>query len=157
MMLITGSLSGQQKHFSAPSHDFFALICFAFEKLSVYLQRKTLDMETHKQFQVVYMAEAREFMKSLPPLARKKIYYNVIKVENGVMDSELFKKLDGHGDFWELRTLFDGIQYRLLAFWDAGQKRMVVATHGFIKKTWKVPAKEIARAEALRKKYYETR
>jgi phage-related protein len=33
----------------------------------------------------------------------------------------------------------------------------VVATHGFVKKTWKVPQKEIARAEALRKKYYDSK
>ena len=75
----------------------------------------------------------------------------------GVKDSELFKKLDGSDDFWEFRTLYNGIQYRLLAFWDAERKRMVVATHGFIKKTWKVPAREIAKAEALRKEYYETK
>jgi len=35
-------------------------------------------------------------------------------------------------------------------------KRLVVATHGFVKKTWKVSAKEIAKAEALRKEYYES-
>lgn len=32
-----------------------------------------------------------------------------------------------------------------------------VATHGFVKKTWKVPAKDITRAKALRKKYYESK
>lgn len=73
------------------------------------------------------------------------------------MSDELFKKLDGSSDLWEFRTLYSGIQYRLLAFWDAETKRMVVATHGFVKKTWKVPSKEIARAEALRKKYYESK
>lgn len=114
-------------------------------------------MEPQKQLKVVYTQEAKDFIKSLPVAARKKIYYNVLKVEGGVNDSELFKKLEGHSNLWELRTLFDGIQYRLLAFWDAEQKRMVVATHGFVKKTWKVPAKEIARAEAQRKKYYETK
>ena len=113
-------------------------------------------MEQQKLFQVVNMQEARDFIKSLPIAARKKIYYNVLKIESGVKDSELFKKLDGNHDLWELRTLFEGIQYRLLAFWDEKNKRMVVATHGFIKKTWKVPAKEIAKAQAQRKKYYET-
>ena len=32
----------------------------------------------------------------------------------------------------------------------------VIATHGFIKKVDKVPAKEIERAENLRKKYFES-
>jgi len=78
-------------------------------------------------------------------------------VANGLKDSDLFKKTDGASDLWEFRTLYDGIQYRLLAFWDEQEKRLVVATHGFVKKTWKIPKKEIVRAEALRKKYYESK
>jgi hypothetical protein len=53
--------------------------------------------------------------------------------------------------------LFDGMQYRLFAFWDKDTRRLVVATHGMVKKTWKVPRKEIAKAEALMKKYYESK
>lgn len=30
----------------------------------------------------------------------------------------------------------------------------MVATHGFVKKTWEIPKKEIVRAEELRKKYF---
>ena len=114
-------------------------------------------MEYQHHFQVVYMEEASEFLKTLSPLARRKIYYNIIKVMGGVKDSELFKKLEGCTDLWEFRTLYDGIQYRLLAFWDVEARKLVVATHGFVKKTWKIPSKEIAKAEALRKKYYETK
>ncbi len=33
------------------------------------------------------------------------------------MDKELFKKL-GNSEIWELRILFNGICYRLFAFWD---------------------------------------
>ncbi len=47
--------------------------------------------------------------------------------------------------------------FRLLAFLDEQENRLVVATHGFVKKTWKVPAKEIKRAVALRRKYYESK
>jgi phage-related protein len=36
----------------------------------------------------------------------------------------------------------------------ASQIKKVVATHGFIKKTQKTPAKEIAKAEAIRKEYF---
>lgn len=112
-------------------------------------------MAQQRKIEVVYMEEVKNFLDSLPTLARNKIIYNVGKVQRGFSNSELFKKLDGGSDLWEFRTLYDGIQYRLLAFWDAETRRMVVVTHGFIKKTWKVPSKEIARAEALRKKYYE--
>lgn len=107
------------------------------------------------QFEVTFMDEASEFLRTLSDAPREKIYYNLNKALGGVKDSDLFKKLDGSDGIWEFRTLYNGLQYRLLAFWDEHEKRLVVATHGFVKKTWKVPAKEIARAEALRKKYYE--
>ncbi|MBO4996332.1 MAG: type II toxin-antitoxin system RelE/ParE family toxin [Muribaculaceae bacterium] len=47
--------------------------------------------------------------------------------------------------------------YRLLAFWDNEAGSLVVATHGFIKKTWKVPQNEIDMAEALRKEYFNNK
>lgn len=113
-------------------------------------------MEQQTSFDVVYMEEASEFLKNLPEQPRNKIYYNISKVAGGIKDNDLFKKLDGSDDLWEFRTLYNGLQYRLIAFWDKESKRLVVATHGFVKKTWKVPSKEIARAEALRKLYYES-
>lgn len=109
------------------------------------------------QFNITFLDEVKEFFDSLADAPREKIIYNVNKVAGGLIDSELFKKLDGSNDIWEFRTLYNGMQYRLLAFWDEDEKRLVVATHGFVKKTWKVPSKEIARAEALRKKYYESK
>ena len=72
------------------------------------------------------------------------------------MDAELFKKLD-HSGIWEFRTLFRGISYRLFAFWDTETQRFVIATHGFIKKTQKTPAREIEKAESIRKKYFEAK
>lgn len=106
---------------------------------------------------VVFMDEVQEFLNTLADAPREKIIYNVKKVAGGVIDSDLFKKLEGGSDLWEFRTLYNGLQYRLLAFWDEQEQRLVVATHGFVKKTWKVPAKEIQRAEQLRKKYYESK
>ena len=44
-----------------------------------------------------------------------------------------------------------------LSFWDKTTNRLVVATHGLVKKTWAVPAIEIAKAEAIRKEYYESK
>jgi hypothetical protein len=60
-------------------------------------------------------------------------------------------------EIWEFRTRYAGKQIRLLAFWDKtdNKETLVIATHGFIKKVDKVPAKEIERAENLRKKYFE--
>lgn len=74
------------------------------------------------------------------------------KVEVGIMDKDLFKKLND--DVWELRTLYDGMCYRLLAFWDKEHNSLIIVTHGFVKKTWKVPQKELDKVEAFKKQYY---
>ena len=69
------------------------------------------------------------------------------------MDKELFKKLE-NSEIWELRTLFNGICYRLFAFWDNEIKALVMVTHGIVKKTQKTPKKEIERAERIRQEYF---
>lgn len=102
---------------------------------------------------IVLSDEAKTFIKLQPLKAQQKIYYNIFKVEGGVMDKELFKKLD-NSEIWELRTLFNGICYRLFAFWDNEIKAMVVVTHGIIKKTQKTPKKEIEKAERIRQEYF---
>ena len=67
----------------------------------------------------------------------------------------LFKILNE--DIWEFRTLYQGLQYRLLAFWDKSNNNntMVVATHCFIKKQDNVPEKEILKAINLKIKYFK--
>jgi hypothetical protein len=45
----------------------------------------------------------------------EKILYNIRKSQVE-LDPELFKKLSD--DIWEFRMLYQGFQYRLLAFWD---------------------------------------
>lgn len=67
-------------------------------------------------FQVIFLQAVDEFLSTLPMKAREKIIYNMRKVKSGIMDADLFKKLDGSNDIWEFRTLYGGIQYRLLAF-----------------------------------------
>ena len=105
-------------------------------------------------FQLALLEEARNFLRSVPPQAHKKILYYIWRVAGGEKNSELFKKLE-NSDIWEFRTLYNGTAYRLFAFWDTGTQTFVVATHGIIKKTQKTPKKEIARAEAIMKQYFE--
>lgn len=105
-------------------------------------------------FQFILLEEADKFLQSIPPQASKKVLYNMWKVAGGEKNSELFKKLE-NSDIWEFRTLYNGIAYRLFAFWDTDQKTLVVATHGIIKKTQKTPKKEIAKAETIKKQYFE--
>lgn len=113
-------------------------------------------MELKARFKVIMSSEADAFLDTLRQDIKDKIIYNVDKVANGYMDKDLFKKLDGT-DIWEFRTLYKGIQYRLLAFWDTDAETLVIATHGFVKKTQKTPSKEINKAEAIRKLYFNSK
>lgn len=100
--------------------------------------------------------EANAFLKSLPVQAQKKIAYNAMKVEQDMIDNEIYKKLEG-SNIWELRTLFNGIKYRLFTFGDTDIDTLIIATHGIIKKTQKIPDKEIEKAEAIRKEYFNNK
>ena len=106
-------------------------------------------------FKTIYSDEVEEFMDSLEEKARRKIIYNVDKAKL-IQDPELFKKLDS--DIWEFRTKYKRVQYRLLAFWDKRNKSatLVIATHGFIKKTKKTPKIEINRARQIMELYFKT-
>ncbi|MDE5745413.1 MAG: type II toxin-antitoxin system RelE/ParE family toxin [Paramuribaculum sp.] len=111
-------------------------------------------MEIKAKFDIIYMADAIDFLDSLPEKARDKIAFNISKSRYFV-DKDLFKKLNEN--IWEFRTRFQNTTYRLLAFWDNGSGSLVVATHGFIKKTQKTPANELSKAETLRKQYFTTK
>lgn len=114
-------------------------------------------MEEKAKFKVVLSREARSFLEELNPKISDKITYNVRKA-TFIIDPRLFKKLED-SDIWEFRTQYGGMQYRLLAFWDKvnGADTLVIATHGFIKKTQKTPSKEIAKAEEIRTRYLDAK
>lgn len=106
------------------------------------------------KIQVVLLDEALTFVRSLPLKVQQKITYNYKKIEHGIVDKELFKKLE-NSEIWEFRTLFNGNCYRLFSFWDTETGTLIVATHGIVKKTQKTPQKEIAKAEEIRQQYFE--
>lgn len=106
------------------------------------------------KIQVVLLDEALTFVRSLPLKVQQKITYNYKKIEHGIVDKELFKKLE-NSEIWELRTLFNGNCYRLFSFWDTETETLIVATHGIVKKTQKTPQKEITKAEEIRQQYFE--
>lgn len=107
-------------------------------------------------FQLILLDEAKKFLDNIPQNAHKKVLYNMWRVSGGEKNIELFKKLE-KSEIWEFRTLYNGIAYRLFAFWDTEEKTLVVATHGIIKKTQKTPSKEIAKAEAIKKEYFKNK
>ncbi|MCH7398533.1 type II toxin-antitoxin system RelE/ParE family toxin [Belliella sp. DSM 107340] len=109
-----------------------------------------------KRFETKLLEEAFEFIQKQDIKARKKILQNIRRAEQH-SDSKFFKKLTS--EIWEFRTLYSGIQYRLLAFWDKEDKieTFVFATHGIIKKTSKVDKKEIEKAAKIRIEYLKNK
>ena len=106
------------------------------------------------RFNTIFLDEADEFFESLDQKVKAKILYNIAKSQQ-TNDPRLFKKLTT--EIWELRTVYENLQYRLFAFWDKRDKEdtLVICTHGIIKKTDKVPSKDIEKADRLRKFYFE--
>lgn len=105
------------------------------------------------RFRVDFLEEAKGFLGKQSEKAKNKIIYNIWKARS-LNDKELFKKLQD--EIWEFRTKYNGMYYRLFAFWDKEDNNdtVVISTHGLIKKTDKTPKSEIEHAENLRRKYF---
>jgi len=109
-----------------------------------------------RYFETKFLDEAEKFISRFEIKTIKKILYNIDLAEQ-TNDPRLFKKLQQ--DIWEFRTNFEGLQIRLLAFWDKTDNKatLVIATHGFIKKVDKVAANEIDHAVVLKNKYFRNK
>ena len=112
-------------------------------------------MKEEPLFEIAYLEEAIEFLASLEDKVKSKITYNIGK-SMYYIDKELFKKLE-NTERWEFRTLYNKQAFRLFAFWDTEENKLVIATHGIIKKTQKTPKKEIEKAEAIRIQYFNSK
>lgn len=106
-----------------------------------------------KKYTVELLDEVFDFFDSIDNKTVEKILYNIDKAQSS-NDKKLFKKLSS--EIWEFRTLYRKIKYRLLGFWDKtnNNNTLVLATHGFIKKSKKTPRKEIEKAQRIRKQYF---
>ena len=106
------------------------------------------------RFDIELLNEVDTFLSGLDHKTREKVLYNLWKARM-VIDPELFKKINN--EIWEFRTLFRGKQIRLLAFWDKNSQKnkIVICTHGVIKKDWKVPRKEGEKAIRIMNEYYK--
>ena len=107
-----------------------------------------------QKFEVILLGEVWDLLGMLDEKSRDKIFYNIDKAKY-VNDPKLFKKLDDL--IWEFRTKYQKTYYRLLAFWDKtdNTETLVIATHGIIKKTDKIPKAEIEKAKTIMKQYFE--
>jgi phage-related protein len=107
-----------------------------------------------KKFEILILEDVWDFLEKAENKIKEKIIYNMDKAKY-VNDPELFKKLDN--DIWEFRTKQKKMHFRVLAFWDKENQTdvLVVATHGLIKKTDKIPKREIEKAKSIRMNYFE--
>ena len=97
----------------------------------------------------------QEFIDSLPGKVAQKIVWVLKLLEDlQIVPSSYFKKLVGTEEIWECRIQFGSNTYRIFCFFIDNS---VILTHGFVKKSQKIPAGEIERAEAYRRDFLKRR
>ena len=130
----------EQKSFSIMKHLF------------IFARSRSNRMD--KLFDIVFLDETFEFLSKLEKKHYEKILFTIRKAQTR-HDPELFKKLKD--EIWEFRTLYQGLHYRLFAFWDKTNSRntLVISTHGIVKKTARTTDSEIQKAKQVRLRYFE--
>lgn len=113
-----------------------------------------MDKSDKYRFNVAFLDESYKFLANLDSKTREKVLEN-IRIARFKNDPRLLKKVDK--EIWEFRTKYKSQQIRLLAFWDKESKSLIVCTHGFIKKTQKLPTKELNKAKNIRVDYYKSK
>ncbi|MBK6858958.1 MAG: type II toxin-antitoxin system RelE/ParE family toxin [Saprospiraceae bacterium] len=109
-----------------------------------------------KPIKVFLDDEAESFFETISERTKNKFLTIFDKTETGLRGDwfEPLKETDG---LWEFRLRYNKNFYRMLAFWDRkGEiETLIVATHGFLKKTNKTPISEIKKAESIKDKYFK--
>jgi len=91
------------------------------------------------------------FLDSLTGKEAQKVTWVLKLIEDtSIVPMEYFKKLAPY-DIWEVRISFSGNKYRILSF--IFKDSQLVLTHGFIKKTQKIPRNEIDKALAFKEEF----
>lgn len=95
-----------------------------------------------------------EFYDELAQNVRRKINFvlSVVRTEQNI-PAKFFRSIETVAGLFEVRVEADGNIYRIFCCFDEG--KLVVLFNGFQKKTQKTPAKEIRKAAAIMKEYFE--
>jgi phage-related protein len=94
-----------------------------------------------------------EFLDGLTPAQAQKTAWVIELIQSLERPPTKFlKKLVNTDDIWEIRVEIQGNIFRLLSFFDEGS--LLIANHGFVKKSQKTPAKEIKVAQERRVEYF---
>ena len=103
-----------------------------------------------KRYEVIYSPKAKAFKDGLGEKEKKKINFVISKTELNFL-GDWFKKIKGADGIWEFVVDYQGIFYRILAFFDtrARENPLIIATHGFKKKSNKTPKTEIEKSRSI--------
>lgn len=97
-----------------------------------------------------------EFLDSLNSKQAQKVVWVLQLVEElERVPLQYFKKLEGTDDLWEIRAQFGGNTFRILGLFDG--TNLIIACHGFLKKTQKTPQEDIKTAQQRKKDYLNRR
>ena len=103
---------------------------------------------------IAYKNHYKDFFESLDEGTQEKILYGMLLLKTQERLPSKFVKPIRDGLF-ELRIEWQGNIYRIFFCFDEGQ--LVVLFNCFQKKSQKTPKKEIKRAEAIKKEYFESK
>ncbi|MEA3461206.1 MAG: type II toxin-antitoxin system RelE/ParE family toxin [Bacteroidota bacterium] len=102
----------------------------------------------------LYGKHFQEFYITLDMEEKKKVDWVIgLVCDLDVVPSKFFKKIKGTVGLYEIRVMVRRNIFRIFCFFDDGS--LIILLHGMQKKTQKIPLKEIAKANQLRKEYYE--
>ena len=109
-----------------------------------------------KPIEVELLVEAIEYFHSLPDKIQSKFLKSFDKTKVG-LKGKWFKNIGD--DIWEFRERDNEKIYRLFAFWDktGEEETLIVATHGFNKKTNKTPKRQKNKAIRIKQNYFNLR
>ena len=95
-----------------------------------------------------------DFFKTLQPEVKKKFNWTLQLIRDlKNVPVKFFKHMTGTSGLFEIRVEYGSNIYRVFSFFDEGN--LVILINGFQKKTRKTPAKEIEKAEKLKKQYFD--
>lgn len=95
-----------------------------------------------------------EFYDRQTSPVRQKINYvlNLVRIEEHI-PSRFFRNIESVSGLFEIRIEMESNIFRIFCCFDEGQ--LVVLFNGFQKKTQKTPPKEIEKATAIMKEYFD--
>jgi len=109
-----------------------------------------------KEIRVKLLREAEEFIRNEKQQVIKKFLFSFRKTEAG-LKGDWFRKMEG-SNLFEFRVDADNRFFRMFAFWDSRgeSETLIVCTHCIAKKKNETPKKELEKAEAIMKVYFDS-